>query len=111
MARPVVFTIDGTDQGNGASVTPYWEPNRHITPFAIGFGVVVSGTITYSIQHTFDEIGNPAVTPVWFTHPQVSVTIGNADGNYAFPVRGIRGIRSAGTGSAQVTFIQAGIAN
>ena len=83
--------------------------NLDSTPFNVGFGVVVTGTVTYTVQHTFD---NPWTTtsPVWFDHPTVAGEIANADGNYAFPVAGIKVVVTAGSGTAQLTVIQAGIA-
>ena len=83
--------------------------NLDSTPFNVGFGVVVAGTVTYTVQHTFD---NPWTTtsPVWFDHPTVAAEDANADGNYAFPVAAIKVAVTAGTGTATLTVIQAGIA-
>ena len=82
--------------------------NLDSTPFNVGFGVVISGDPTYTVQHTFD---NPWTTtvPVWFDHPTVSGEVANADGNYAFPVAAIKVAVTAGTGTATLTVIQAGI--
>jgi archaellum component FlaF (FlaF/FlaG flagellin family) len=84
--------------------------NLDSTPFNVGFGVVATGTVTYTVQHTFD---NPWTTasPTWFNHPTVaSVVSTNADGNYAFPVAAIKVAVTSGAGTAQLTVIQAGIA-
>jgi archaellum component FlaF (FlaF/FlaG flagellin family) len=83
--------------------------NLDSTPFNVGFGVVATGTVTYTVQHTFDNPWTTA-TPVWFNHPTVAGQIANADGNYAFPVAAIKVVVTAGTGTAQLTVIQAGIA-
>jgi hypothetical protein len=83
--------------------------NLDSTPFNVGFGVVATGTVTYTVQHTFDNPWTTA-TPVWFNHPTVAGEIANADGNYAFPVAAIKVVVTAGTGTAQLTVIQAGIA-
>lgn len=83
--------------------------NLDSTPFNVGFGVTISGTPTYTVQHTFD---NPweTTSPVWFDHPTVSGETANADGNYAFPVAAIKVAVTSGTGTATLTVIQAGIA-
>lgn len=84
--------------------------NLDSTPFNVGFGVVATGTVTYTIQHTFD---NPWTTtsPVWFNHPTVAAVVStNSDGNYAFPVAAVKVVVTAGAGTAQLTLIQAGIA-
>lgn len=101
--RPIVIAQTGA--GSSASA----PMNIHTSPFNVGFGVVVSGTVTYSIQHTFDDVFNASVTPVWFSHPSVSSLTVNSDGNYAFPVRAIKVLVTAGTGTATATLIQAGI--
>jgi hypothetical protein len=85
-------------------------PDINKSPFAIGAGVKVTGTITFQVQHTFDDVFsetfNPA-TAVWYNHPTLTGS-SNVDSNYAFAVRGIRITSSAGTGSATLTAVQAG---
>lgn len=81
--------------------------NTNISPFNVGFGVVVTGTVNYTVQHTFD---NPAVGfTTWFSHPTVASQAANADGNYAFPVTGIKVLVNSGSGTATLNLIQAGI--
>jgi len=88
--------------------------NLNTTPFNVGFAVVVTGSPTYTVQHTFDSMANTAQTgtgfTTWFNHPTVVNLTANADGNYAFPVSGIRVNVTGGTGTATLTVIQAGIA-
>jgi hypothetical protein len=77
--------------------------------FAVGFGVTIGGgTMTYDVQHTFDDIFDPAVTPVWFTHDTVAAKVNvNEDGNYAFPVRAIRlNVTAWTSGTGTLTVIQ-----
>ena len=83
--------------------------NLDSTPFNVGFGVVLTNSATYTVQHTFD---NPWTTanPTWFNHPTVLDEIANADGNYAFPVAAIKVAVTSGAGTATLTVIQAGIA-
>jgi hypothetical protein len=104
--RPIYLTVVGTGT---SSVAPM---NVNTSPFNVGFGVKVTGTINYTIQHTFDNVWasdfNPA-TATWFDHPTVASLAANADGNYAFPVAGIRLKTNSGGGTAALTIIQAGI--
>ena len=81
----------------------------YISPFNVGFGVVATGTVTYTIQHTFDNVQTVA-SPVWFPHPTIASKSDNQDGNYAFPVAAVKVLVTAGTGTATMTMIQAGIA-
>ena len=81
--------------------------NTNVTPVNVGFGVIVSGTVTYTVQHTFDDPATGFST--WFSHPTVVDETTNQDGNYAFPVTGVKLLVTAGSGTATLKLIQAGI--
>jgi hypothetical protein len=96
-------TVSQTGVGSSGSIVV----NTNISPVNIGFGVVVTGTVNYTVQHTFDD---PAVGfSTWFSHPTVAGQTANADGNYAFPVTGIKVLVNSGSGTASLQLIQAGI--
>ena len=98
-----VQTISKTGTGSSSALVM----NTNQTPFNVGFGVVVSGTVNYTVQHTFDS---PAVGfTTWFSHPTIASLEANADGNYAFPVTGIKLLVNSGDGSATMNLVQAGI--
>ena len=78
-------------------------------PFNVGMGVVVSGTVNYTVQHTFDNVLDSTITPTWFNHPVMASLTANQDGNYAFPVAAIRLTVNSGTGTATLNIIQAGM--
>lgn len=86
----------------GVGSTPAVKTDDFTNPFNIGFGVVITGTVTYTVQHSFDGTN-------WFNHPIVAAQSANADGNYAFPIAYVRLAVSAGTGTAVMTYIQAGV--
>ena len=81
-------------------------------PCNIGFGCVITGTATYTVQHTFDDLQGshgPAITAgaaTWFNHPFVAAATTNQDGNYAYPVRAIRLNVTVSTGSVKLTALQ-----
>ncbi len=81
--------------------------NTNISPFNVGFGVTVSGNVTYSVQHTFDDPGVGFTT--WFSHPTIASKTDAQDGNYAFPVTGIKLLVTSGNGAATMSVIQSGI--
>lgn len=101
--RPVVVAKTGA---GSSSIMPM---DHYQSPFNVGIGVVVTGTVNYTIQHTFDDIQNAAVTPTWFSHATLAAQTASADGNYAFPVRGIKVLVNSGSGTATATIIQAGM--
>jgi hypothetical protein len=90
----VKYQTSRTGTGQSGSITP----EGHFT--RLGFGVVVSGTVTYTVQHTFDGTN-------WFDHEFVTTRTANDDGNYAFPVAAIRLNVTAGTGTATLTVLAA----
>jgi hypothetical protein len=104
--RPIVLTVAGA----GVSLPAVMD--IHLTPFNVGFGVSVTGTVSYTVQHTFDDVlardFNPA-TATWFPHEDLVSQTNNQDGNYAFPVRAIRLNVGSSTGTVTITILQAGI--
>jgi hypothetical protein len=96
-------TVSKTGTGSSSSIVM----NTNISPFNVGFGVVVTGTVNYTVQHTFDDPATGFST--WFSHPTVASQSANADGNYAFPVTGIKVLVNSGTGTATLKLVQAGI--
>ena len=96
-------TVSKTGTGSSSALVM----NTNISPFNVGFGVIATGTVTYTIQHTFDD---PAVGfSVWYSHPTIAAKTDNQDGNYAFPVTGVKVLVTAGAGTATLNLIQAGI--
>lgn len=101
--RPQVVTVTGV-------ATSAWIPvNTKQSPFNLALGAVVNGTITYTIQHTFDNVLDPVVaagTITAFDNSGMTAQTANKDGNYAFPVAAIRINNTAGTGSTTLTILQ-----
>lgn len=101
--RPITITQTGT----GATG---WIPlDRQQAPFNVGIGCVLSGTATFTVQHTFDNLLPPTGTLGTvnaFPHPYISGVSSSTDGNYAFPVSGVRLTISSGTGAVTATILQ-----
>lgn len=93
----------------GTGSSPLAPMDQYISPFNVGMGVVVTGTVNYSVQHTFDDIYDTTITPTFFTHPTLASLAVSADGNYAFPVSAIKVLVNSGAGTATLTILQAGI--
>lgn len=75
---------------------------------AVSIGCVLAGGSTYKVQHTFDDIFDPGVTPVWFDHASITGKTANSDGNYAFPIRAVRlNVTPFTSGSVTMTVVQA----
>jgi hypothetical protein len=103
--RPVVVTQTGTGT-SPVIITDYIQ-----TPFNASISTVVTGTVTYTIQHTFDDVYaanyNPA-TGNWYNHDNTDMVnaTSNQNDNFAYPIRGCRINQTAGSGSTQLTYIQ-----
>ena len=103
--RPIVYSITGVGTSQVCPIDYY------ISPTNIALNVVVSGTITYTVQYTFDDVfaqGYDPATGNWTNHPTLTAQTATKDSNIAYPVRGVRLTTSAGTGTATLTIIQAG---
>lgn len=85
----------------------------------IGLGVYVNGTVTYSVQYTYDDVTTPPLypnaapgtftTPIWFNHPTLQNLTTQADASITTPVTAIRLSVTAGTGTAMLVIQQVGI--
>lgn len=98
--RPAIVSKTGT---GASSIVPL---DREQAPFNVGIGCVTSGTVTYSVQHTFDDVQDSTVTPTWFLNSGITSQTGNKDGNYAAPIRATRVNVESGTGTVTMTVIQ-----
>lgn len=107
MRRQVVST-------SGTSVSEIIPFDLNKKTFQVGIGAIVTGTATYTIQHTFDDVYSPtfsAATANWFSYDNSALinATTNQDGNYAFPCAAARVNQSAGTGSVTAVFLQTGV--
>lgn len=103
--RPVTVTVTNTGVSSVIPIDVYQSPCN------IGMAVKIGTATTYKVEHTFDDVFDPAFNPAtatWFDHPTLSGTT-NKDGNYISPPRGVRLNVSAGTGVTTLILVQAGV--
>lgn len=91
-----VSSISQTGVGTSPDVRIIPRPMLHM-----GFGVVVTGKVTYTVEHTYNGVD-------YYEHESVVAKTNNADGEYTRPVAGIRLRVTKGKGTATLTSIQAG---
>lgn len=92
-------------------VTAPIPTNRYSQNPNIGVGCVVTGTVNYTVQHTFDDVqaaGYVAASGNWFDHATIVAQTISKDGNYFAPVRAIRLKYNSGTGSVSMTLVHGG---
>jgi hypothetical protein len=107
-------TVTGLSSTFGLTSSLVFFPDVMVTPFNVGVGCVNSSAQTYNIEHTFDFTGSSTFissNATWFQNSGITAATSNANGNYAYPVSGIRLNVTAGSSTATVAFtaIQAGV--
>ena len=108
MATPIRVTV------SSATASQVIPMNTYAVPFNVGIGCDVSAgaSLTYTVQHTFDDVQSPSFNPstaTFFSNSTIVAQTGDKDGNYAYPVTGIRLLVTAWTsGSVTMTVIQSG---
>ena len=107
--RPIRVTVGSQAASNVIPLDTYQDP------FNVGIGVALSAgaSLTYTVEHTFDDVQsesfNPA-TATWYPTTGRSGKTASSDGNYAYPVSAVRlNVTVYTGGSATMTVIQAGM--
>jgi hypothetical protein len=89
--------------------------DQYISPFNVSVGVTLSAgaNLTYKVQYTFDDVFAAAFNPstaTWFDHATITGKTASFDGNFAFPVTGIRlNVTPYTSGTATMNVVQAGL--
>lgn len=90
---------------NGVGATRVIGLDTQATTFSVGLGVTITGTVNYTVQHTFDDIQS-TTEPTWLDHATLAGDTASGDSNYAFPVNAIRLKINSGTGSSVFSVVQ-----
>ena len=78
---------------DGRSVSDWIMLDRNIDPFNIGFGVDISATLTYTVQHTFEDLQVADISAVKaFDHASVASETTDQNSNYAYPCTAMRAL-------------------
>lgn len=102
------ITISQTGTGRSAVIAADSFQN----PFNVGVQVDVTGTVTFSIEFTMDDImasGFSASSAQWSAASGLSALSAAAAGALLVPCHGISINVTAGTGTATAKLVQAGV--
>lgn len=100
--RPISISVTGTASSAAVPLDQYQ------TPFNVSLRVQIgSGAILATVQYTFDDVFDAAVTPSWVNHTDLTALIAAAIGSFISPVRAVR-LSNADTGTAILLIQQAG---
>jgi hypothetical protein len=83
-------------------------------PVNIGVAAIVTGTASYTLQHTFDDVfatGFTATGATWFnsTATNMVAATSNQSGSYLYPVTALTLTVGSGAGSVNFVVVQAGV--
>ena len=85
------------------TVSPTIPINWRQDSFGAAVAVSISGTIDYTVQHCFESFREVAPSTLdWWPHASLAAKTASADGNYAFPVRGVRFLINSLTAGATI---------
>ena len=106
MARPITATT------SGVSVSPVVPLDYYVTPFNVSVNTVVTGSATYSLQFTSDNVFAAGFTPAsanWKNHPLMTDATTGDIVEFTTPVTAVRINQTVGGGSVSARIIQAGL--
>lgn len=106
MARPTTLSTSGVSK---SSVCPL---NHYAVPFNVSVITTVTGSATYTLQFTGDNVFASTFVPDsanWQNHPQMTGSTVSDTVEFTSPVTGIRIDQTVGAGSVAAVVIQSGL--
>lgn len=91
----------------GVGTTPWVMIDTFKNPVNVGLACVHTGTVSYSVEYTYDDVFNGATATAW-PHSVIVTQTGDKDGSITFPVKAVRVNMASGTGSVTLTVLQSG---
>jgi hypothetical protein len=78
----------------------------NVTNGGISLFCIITGTINYDVEHTVENVFGSTVPQSlnWLDHSSIVAKTASSDGNYAFPVTGVRFKTNSVTNGATVSF-------
>jgi hypothetical protein len=95
---------------SGVASSQWFAVNYHTTPVNLGIGVVVTGTINFTVEYTYDNLNGATPPAIWSLAALASKTAAT-DSNILFPVTGVRLTQNSFTNpaTATISIVQAGL--
>lgn len=84
--------------------------NVNNTSVGIGIACYATGTVSYTVYHTYDNIVENT-SPIWFQHGTTGLVNATStqESNFVIPIGAIQVILNSGTGSVITRIIQQGV--
>jgi hypothetical protein len=107
MPRPIRKTLSAA-----GSTTPIPVDLYPYTAISVAVILAASSTLTYTVEHTYDDVfaqGFDPATATWFPNADLAGDTANGESRYLSPVTAIRlRISSYSSGSATIVVLQTG---
>ena len=105
--NPVNITYPASSTGSQTPVALDWRIAPFTVSYAVIFNSAASGSVT--VDHTYDDINNPAITPVWFSSSAITT---NTEGTFTAPFQFCRvTVGSLAGGTLSFKLLQATLIN
>ena len=106
--RPIYLSITGVTGGPAGDGNTQPIPlDTKQAPFNVSIGCVATGTVTYSVQYTYDDPGVAFGSGTnWFNLAAITTQTTTQDANLSFPVTALRSHLASGTGTVIMSVIQ-----
>lgn len=96
---------------NGVGETAWKMLDTFVDMMNIGLSVIVTGTINYTMNYTYEDPNNPITaggSPTAWPLTALSAKTANAEGSILFPIAAVQLVVNSGTGSATLVVVQSG---
>ena len=90
--RPISQTITLANSGaiSGTTITGGVPVllNFNNVSVGIGFACIVTGTVNYTVYHTYSDLGDSSITPTWLPHGVSNMVAATStqESNFVLPV-------------------------
>lgn len=90
----------------GVGASSWIPPDIYAKDFQLGVAGEVTGTVNYTVQHTYDDVWDNAAVKVPFDNVILGGVAASGDSNYITPVTGVRLQINSGQGSVKMRIVQ-----
>jgi len=94
----------------GALTTQSWNCDPSIAPFNVGIACIVTGTVSYKLQYSYDTLDSPTATDSdasWIDSTTIPAgTATSKEQVFTTPIARVRLVFASGTGSVKMTMLQ-----
>lgn len=103
--RRIVQTVSTVGAG------PTIPLNFNNSNVGVGFACVVTGTVNYTVNHTYDDVYSTTTNPTWLPHGVSNLINATTtqESNFVIPVAAMQLVINSGTGSVTITILEQGI--